>query len=126
MKIIREISVNTPVVWNSNMYHSPEIAEILEGVVDVYLGDFKYGNDVCAQKYSKIKNYLEIVQSNFEFAYKTAEILLRPWFSLATLNAVQNLLPNGSQKISHKSGSTLCSSTGRATGQWNIQNWGGN
>ncbi len=77
LKIIREISVNTPVVWNSNMYHSPEIAEILEGVVDVYLGDFKYGNDVCAQKYSKIKNYLEIVQPNFEFAYRTAEILLR-------------------------------------------------
>jgi putative pyruvate formate lyase activating enzyme len=77
LKIIREISVNTPVIWNSNMYHSPEIAEILEGVVDVYLGDFKYGNNVCAQKYSKIKNYLEIVQPNFEFAYKTAEILLR-------------------------------------------------
>ncbi|MHB8101252.1 MAG: radical SAM protein [Methanosarcina sp.] len=77
LKIIREISVNTPVVWNSNMYHSPEIAEILEGVVDVYLGDFKYGNNICAQKYSKIKNYLEIVQPNFEFAYQTAEILLR-------------------------------------------------
>jgi putative pyruvate formate lyase activating enzyme len=77
LKIVREISVNTPVVWNSNMYHSPEIAEILEGVVDVYLGDFKYGNNVCARKYSKIRNYLEIVQPNFEFAYKTAEILLR-------------------------------------------------
>jgi putative pyruvate formate lyase activating enzyme len=77
LKIIRQVSVNTPVVWNSNMYHSPEIAEILEGVVDVYLGDFKYGNNACARKYSKIKNYLEIVQPNFEFAYKTAEILLR-------------------------------------------------
>ncbi|MDR7665837.1 radical SAM protein [Methanosarcina sp. Z-7115] len=77
LKIIREMSVNNPVVWNANMYHSPEIAEILEGVVDVYLGDFKYGNDVCAQKYSKVKNYLEIVQPNFEFAYQTAEVLLR-------------------------------------------------
>jgi putative pyruvate formate lyase activating enzyme len=77
LKTVREISINTPVVWNSNMYHSPEIAEILEGVVDVYLGDFKYGNDSCARKYSKIKNYLEIMQPNFEFAYKTAEILLR-------------------------------------------------
>jgi putative pyruvate formate lyase activating enzyme len=77
LKTVREISINTPVIWNSNMYHSPEIAEILEGIVDVYLGDFKYGNDSCARKYSKIKNYLEIIQPNFEFAYKTAEILLR-------------------------------------------------
>ncbi|KKG09670.1 radical SAM protein [Methanosarcina sp. 2.H.A.1B.4] len=77
LKIVREMSVNTPVVWNSNMYHSREIAEILEGVVDVYLGDFKYGNNECALKYSKVKNYLEVVQPNFEFAYETAEILLR-------------------------------------------------
>ncbi|WP_292387899.1 radical SAM protein [Methanosarcina sp. UBA5] len=77
LKIVREISVNTPVIWNSNMYHSPDVAEILEGVVDVYLGDFKYGNNACAQKYSKIKNYLEIVRPNFEFAYETAEVLLR-------------------------------------------------
>ncbi|AKB74653.1 hypothetical protein MSLAZ_1392 [Methanosarcina lacustris Z-7289] len=70
------MSVNTPVVWNSNMYHSKEIAEILEGVVDVYLGDFKYGNDKCALEYSQVKNYMEVVQPNFEFAYKTAEILL--------------------------------------------------
>ncbi|QCR14786.1 radical SAM protein [Methanosarcina mazei] len=77
LKTIRETSQNNPVIWNSNMYHSPEIAEILEGVVDVYLGDFKYGNNDCARKYSKIKNYLEIVQPNFKFAYETAEVLLR-------------------------------------------------
>jgi putative pyruvate formate lyase activating enzyme len=45
--------------------------------VDVYLGDFKYGNDACAKKLSKVNNYLEIVQPNFKSAYKTAEILLR-------------------------------------------------
>jgi putative pyruvate formate lyase activating enzyme len=72
LKIIREIVVNTPVIWNSNRYHSPDIAEIFEGVVDIYLGDFKYGEHVCAQKYSQIKRYLEVVQPNFEFAYETA------------------------------------------------------
>ncbi len=77
LKTVRELSENTPIVWNSNMYHSPEIARLLEGVVDVYLADFKYGNDACARKYSKVKNYLEVVRPNFEFAYETAEILLR-------------------------------------------------
>lgn len=77
LKIIREIFVNTPVIWNSNMYHSPDIAEILEGIGDIYLGDFKYGNNLCAQKYSQIKRYLEVVQPNFEFAYETAEVLIR-------------------------------------------------
>lgn len=60
------------------MYHSPDIAEILEGIVDIYLGDFKYGNNLCAQKYSQIKRYLDVVQPNFGFAYETAEVLIRP------------------------------------------------
>ena len=39
------------------------------------------------------------MQPNFEFAYKTAEILLRHLvLPSATLNAVQNRLPNGSHK----------------------------
>lgn len=77
LKVVRELSVNTPVVWNSNMYHSREVGKLLEGVVDVYLADFKYGNDDCARKYSKVKNYLKVMHENFEAAYGTAEILLR-------------------------------------------------
>jgi putative pyruvate formate lyase activating enzyme len=34
-----------PMVWNSNMYTSMESLELLNGVMDIYLGDFRYGND---------------------------------------------------------------------------------
>ncbi len=122
LKIVRKISVNTPVVWNSNMYHSPEIAEILEGVVDVYLGDFKYGNDICARKYSKIKKI------TWKSCNQISNSPTKPQkFSFAILscraiwNAVQGRLPNGLQKISRKSGSISCSSTGHAIGLWSIQ-----
>ena len=57
MEALSYVGLNIPVVWNSNMYHSTELAEIIEDVVDVWLGDFKYGNDECAKKYSKAKNY---------------------------------------------------------------------
>ncbi|MCQ6961705.1 radical SAM protein [Methanolobus chelungpuianus] len=77
LKIIREISVNTPVVWNSNMYHSPEAGKLLEGVVDVFLADLKYGNNECALKYSKAGRYMETVASNLKFASSDAEILIR-------------------------------------------------
>ncbi|ADE36002.1 radical SAM protein [Methanohalophilus mahii] len=77
LKILREVSVNIPVIWNSNMYHTREIAKLLEGVIDVYLTDFKYGSDRCAKKYSKVQNYLEIVKRNHEIAYQKAEIIIR-------------------------------------------------
>ena len=77
LKIINEISVNTPVIWNSNMYHSSEVGKLLEGVVDLYLADFRYGNDRCAEAYSNVKDYLRVVQRNFETAYRQADIILR-------------------------------------------------
>ncbi len=77
LKILNALKVNIPVVWNSNMYYSDEIARLLEGVVDVYLGDFRYGNDACAKKYSNASDYLRVVTRNFKTAYMSGEILLR-------------------------------------------------
>ncbi len=77
LKILNALKINIPVVWNSNMYYSQEIAKLLEGVVDVYLGDFRYGNDECARKYSNVPDYCGVVTRNFEKAYTSGEILLR-------------------------------------------------
>lgn len=77
LKILCALKVNVPVVWNSNMYYSEEIAKLLEGVVDVYLGDFRYGNDDCAKKYSNVPDYWQVVTRNFRSAYESGEILMR-------------------------------------------------
>ncbi|WP_445475663.1 radical SAM protein [Methanococcoides methylutens] len=77
LKIINNVSENIPMVWNSNMYHSEEVAKLLEGVIDVYLADFKYGDDNCARKYSKVQNYLDIVKRDHKIAYQNAEIIVR-------------------------------------------------
>ncbi|MEL4304474.1 radical SAM protein [Methanococcoides sp. LMO-2] len=77
LKIINRTNVNVPMVWNSNMYHSSEVAKVLEGVIDVYLADFKYGSDECARKYSKVKDYTYVVKRNHEVAYQDAEVIIR-------------------------------------------------
>lgn len=77
LKILNALRVNVPVVWNTNMYYSGEIANLLRGVVDVYLGDFRYGSDECAMKYSNAPRYLSTVTRNFMSAYKNGEILMR-------------------------------------------------
>ncbi len=66
-----------PVVWNSNLYTSREAMRLLEGVVDVYLGDFRYGNDACARLYSDVEDYFEVVSRNFSIAYGQGDIMLR-------------------------------------------------
>lgn len=57
-----------PVVWNSNMYMSLEAMKLLNGIVDVWLPDFKYGNDDCALRLSKVPRYFEVVSRNHKLA----------------------------------------------------------
>lgn len=64
-------------VWNSNMYLTEEALKLLEGTQDVYLTDFKYGNNECAFKYSGVKNYFDVVSRNHKLAAKQGEVIVR-------------------------------------------------
>lgn len=44
-------------VYNSNAYDSVITLKILEGIIDIYLPDFKYMEDETALEYSGVKNY---------------------------------------------------------------------
>jgi putative pyruvate formate lyase activating enzyme len=66
-----------PQVFNSNMYMTEEVMHLLEGVVDVYLADFKYGNDDCARRLSRVERYFEVVSRNHRMASEQAELMVR-------------------------------------------------
>lgn len=51
------------VVYNSSGYESVETLRTLEGVVDVYLPDFKYMDPALAQAYSHAPDYPEVAQA---------------------------------------------------------------
>lgn len=74
---LNRANANLPVVWNSNFYYSEEAAELLSGAVDVYLSDWKYGNDKCAERLSDAKNYCSIVERNHLLAFNDAELVIR-------------------------------------------------
>jgi putative pyruvate formate lyase activating enzyme len=71
------VNINVPVVWNSNSYYSPETARLLAGFVDVYLLDFKYGSDGCAEKISGAPSYWETCTRNHLEAKKHGELIIR-------------------------------------------------
>ncbi len=49
-----------PLVWNSGGYDAPEALSLLDGVVDVYMPDAKYGDSRLARRYSKVPDYVEV------------------------------------------------------------------
>ena len=77
LKVLGLCDINTPIVWNSNMYMSGETMKLLDGIVDVYLGDFKYGNDKCASRCSAADRYWGTITRNFIHAHEDSEILMR-------------------------------------------------
>lgn len=52
--------LSVPVVWNSGGYESVESLRRLEGLVDVYLPDFKYFDGEIAKSYSSAPDYLSV------------------------------------------------------------------
>ncbi|MFH1471223.1 MAG: radical SAM protein [Candidatus Micrarchaeota archaeon] len=71
------LEAKIPIVWNSNMYMSEETMSLLGGIVDLYLSDFKYGNDSCAEELSGVKNYFSVVSRNHLLANKQSNLLIR-------------------------------------------------
>ncbi len=48
-----------PLVYNSNGYDDVKTLKLLEGIVDIYLPDMKYGADSNAERYSGVSGYVE-------------------------------------------------------------------
>lgn len=66
IKLAKSRGLIIPIVYNSSGYEKPDTIKLLDGVVDVYLPDFKYYNDELAKKYSGCNNYLEYVKSSLD------------------------------------------------------------
>jgi putative pyruvate formate lyase activating enzyme len=77
LETFKHVNVNVPVVWNSNSYYSEETAKLLAGFVDVYLLDFKYGLNRCAQRISDAPSYWEACTRNHLYGKKYGELLIR-------------------------------------------------
>jgi putative pyruvate formate lyase activating enzyme len=77
LEVLRDCRAKIPQVWNSNMYLSEEGMRLLDGVIDVYLTDFKYGNDKCALRLSNAKEYMRVVRRNHVIARGNGEMIIR-------------------------------------------------
>ncbi|MEM0340861.1 MAG: radical SAM protein [Acidilobaceae archaeon] len=73
LESFKYLDVNKPQLWNSNMYLSEEGMKLIADIIDIWLPDFKYGNNACALRLSKCKNYVEVVIKNLSIAYNESD-----------------------------------------------------
>ena len=63
---VRRAGLTIPIVYNTGGYESVETLRRLEGLVDIYLPDFKYADPDLAARYSHAPDYPEVARAALE------------------------------------------------------------
>ena len=63
LPIAIERGLRLPIVYNTSAYDSLDSLQLLDGIVDIYMPDFKYWDSEVSRRLSKAKNYPEAAKS---------------------------------------------------------------
>lgn len=77
---LRHLNRSVPLIWNSNMYCTMETMEILSGVIDLWLPDFKFWRNECAKRLMLIgakASYPDVARRNHVFAADHGSMIIR-------------------------------------------------
>lgn len=77
LELAAEAKAPLPLVLKTNMYMSEPMLDLLEGVIVLYLADFKFGNDGCAHRLAGMKRYVDVVSRNLLIADGQANVMVR-------------------------------------------------
>ena len=74
------LKLGIPVVWNSSGYESVESLKLLEGLVQIYMPDFKYAKKEPAKRYSAAEDYPETARAAIREMYRqTGPFVMDSW-----------------------------------------------
>jgi len=65
-----EGGLRLPIVYNTSAYDSMESLELMDGIVDIYMPDFKYWEPEMARRYSRAPDYPEVAQRTIKEMYR--------------------------------------------------------
>ena len=77
LEIVAALPDDAKLVWKTNAHGSAQARELLDGMFDVWLADFKFGNDACARRLAKVPDYVRVVRENLLWANEHSELIVR-------------------------------------------------
>jgi putative pyruvate formate lyase activating enzyme len=77
LEFAAQLPDDATLVWKTNAHATAEARALLDGVFDVWVADYKFGNDECAQRLAKVSNYCSVVRENLCWAAKHADLIVR-------------------------------------------------
>ncbi len=103
LKLAKEKGLNIPIVYNSSGYETVETIKSLDGIVDVYLPDFKYFDNNLSFKYTRCNDYFENASAALEEMVKQKqECIFDKEGNITSGVIVRHLLTPGNSEDSKK------------------------
>ena len=66
----REMGLNVPIVYNTSAFDSLESLRLMDGLVDIYLPDFKVWSDVTSKRLLKADGYADVARESIREMYR--------------------------------------------------------
>ena len=66
----REIGLRLPIIYNTSSFDSLESIRLLDGLVDIYLPDFKVWNESSSRRLLKAENYAQVAKESVKAMYE--------------------------------------------------------
>lgn len=70
LKIAIKSGFKLPLVYNTSGYEKIQTLKLLDGIIDIYLPDMKYGNETTGFKYSGVNDYPKFNQQAIKEMYR--------------------------------------------------------
>lgn len=70
LKLAKLKGLTIPIVYNTSSYETTDSLKLLDGLIDIYLPDFKYYNDDTSIKYSSAPNYVNVCKNAISEMYR--------------------------------------------------------
>jgi putative pyruvate formate lyase activating enzyme len=77
LELVALLPDEAKLIWKTNAHGSAQAREWLDGIFDVWLADYKFGNDGCALRLAKVVDYTSIVRENLLWASEHSELIVR-------------------------------------------------
>lgn len=97
IKLAADKGLNLPIIYNTNGYDSVEILKLYKDVIDIYLPDFKYGNNDYGRRYSKVSDYFDKAKTAINEMYDQigSKLIYENGVAVRGLIIRHLVLPNG-------------------------------
>lgn len=77
LALAAQLPESATLIWKTNAHTSAEARALLDGIFDVWVADYKFGNDGCAAHLARVSSYSSVIRENLLWAAPRQRLIIR-------------------------------------------------